>query len=97
MQPLIILILLSFSLSQAWLHTKGGSVDLDMLDEVMDVCGQHYGDFGLCLSLADIRNCEGTVFENHRKSLIQNCKLRLHFEWTKVHQKCQKQSILASF
>mgnify|MGYP006903932207 CR=1 FL=1 len=29
-----------------------------------------------------------TVFENHRKSLIQNCErseLRLHFEWTKVH------------
>ena len=67
MQSLIILILSSFSLSQAWLHTKGGSVDLDMLDEVMDVCGQHYEDFGLCLSLADIRNCEGTVFENHTK------------------------------
>ena len=29
----------------------------------------------------------GTVFENHRKSLIQYCErseLRLHFEWTKV-------------
>ena len=29
-----------------------------------------------------------TVFENHRKSLIQHCKrseLRLHFEWTKFH------------
>ena len=29
-----------------------------------------------------------TVFENHRKSLIQHCersKLRLHFEWTKVN------------
>ena len=41
-----------------------------------------------------------TVFENHRKSLIQQCErseLRLHFEWTKVHQKCQKWSILASF
>ena len=28
-----------------------------------------------------------TVFENHRKSLIQDCErseLRLHFEWTKV-------------
>ena len=28
-----------------------------------------------------------TVFENHRKSLIQHCErseLRLHFEWTKV-------------
>ena len=30
-----------------------------------------------------------TVFENHRKSLIQHCErseLRLHFEWTKVVQ-----------
>ena len=29
-----------------------------------------------------------TVFENHRKSLIQHCErseLLLHFEWTKVH------------
>ena len=29
-----------------------------------------------------------TVFENHRKSLIQRCErseLRLHFEWTKVN------------
>ena len=29
-----------------------------------------------------------TLFENHRKSLIQHCEqseLRLHFEWTKVH------------
>ena len=34
-----------------------------------------------------------TVFENHRKSRIQHCErseLRLHFEWTKVNQKCQK-------
>ena len=41
-----------------------------------------------------------TVFENHRKSLIQNCErseLRLHFEWTQVHWKCQKWSIFASF
>ena len=31
---------------------------------------------------------ETTVFENHRKSLIQHCErseLRLHFEWTKVN------------
>ena len=36
-----------------------------------------------------------TVFENHRKSLIQHCErseLYLHFEWTK----CQKIFILAS-
>ena len=38
-----------------------------------------------------------TEFENHRKSLIQHCErseLCLHFEWTKVNQKCQKLSIL---
>ena len=41
-----------------------------------------------------------TVFENHRKSLIQHCErseLRLHLDWTKVNSKCQKWSILASF
>ena len=35
-----------------------------------------------------LTNIQGTVFENHRKSLIQHCErseLRLHFEWTKVH------------
>ena len=40
------------------------------------------------------------MFENHRKSRIQYCEqseLRLHFEWTKVYQKCQKWSILAIF
>ena len=26
------------------------------------------------------------VFENHRKSLIKHCKLRLHFKWTKVQK-----------
>ena len=43
---------------------------------------------------------KSTVFENHRKSLIQHCErseLRLHFEWTKVNSKCQKWSILPSF
>ena len=41
-----------------------------------------------------------TVFENHRKSRIQHCErseLRLHFEWTKVHEKCQKWSIWRVF
>ena len=41
-----------------------------------------------------------TVFENHKKSLIQYCErseLLLQFEWKKVHLKCQKWSILASF
>ena len=41
-----------------------------------------------------------TVVENRPKSRNQNCErseLRLHFEWTKVHQKCQKCCILTSF
>ena len=36
------------------------------------------------------------MVENHRKSRIQYCEqseLRLHFEWTKVNQKCQNSSI----
>ena len=40
------------------------------------------------------------VFENRLKSRILHCErseLRLHFEWTKVDQKCQKWSILANF
>ena len=42
------------------------------------------------------KNDKCMVFENHRKSLIKPCE-RSHFEETKVHQKCQKWSILASF
>ena len=41
-----------------------------------------------------------TVFENRQKNRIQHCErseLRLHFEWTKINQKCQKRSILLSF
>ena len=36
------------------------------------------------------------MFENRLKSLILHCErseLRLHFEWTKVHQNCPKYSI----
>ena len=36
-----------------------------------------------------------TVFQNQRKNLIQH--LRLHFEWTKVHQKCQNWSFWRVF
>ena len=39
-----------------------------------------------------LKKCTSAVFENHRKSLIQHCErseLRLHFEWTKVNEKCQ--------
>ena len=39
------------------------------------------------------------MFENHRKSIILHCErseLRLRFECTKVNQKCQNWSILAS-
>ena len=41
--------------------------------------------------LGNLKICQRfvcTVFENHRKSLIQHCErseLRLHFEWTKVN------------
>ena len=45
-------------------------------------------------------HCRITVFENHPKSLIQNCErseLRLQFEWTKVHQKCQKMVYFGNF
>ena len=41
-----------------------------------------------------------TVFENRPKSRTQLCErseLRLHFEWTKVNQKCQKWSIWQFF
>ena len=48
-----------------------------------------------------LSNTQCTVFENHRKSLIQHCErsqLRLHFEWRqKLIKKCQNWSILASF
>ena len=40
-----------------------------------------------CVKMIGISG-KSTVFENHRKSLIQYCErseLRLHFEWTKVH------------
>ena len=41
---------------------------------------------------SQFRNLD-TVFENHRKSLIQHCErseLRLHFVSPKVNQKCKK-------
>ena len=42
----------------------------------------------------------GTVFENRQKRRIQYCErseLRIHFEWTKVNQKCQEWAILVTF
>ena len=56
----------------------------------------HHAFFLVKLSVWFFLYC--TVFENHRKSRIQYCErseLRLHFEWTKVHTKCQKSSISA--
>ena len=44
----------------------------------------------------NIRYKNSIVFKNLRTSLIQHCErseLRLHLEWTKVGQKCQKQLI----
>ena len=40
------------------------------------------------LAIDSIHKVYNTVFENHRKSLIQHCErseLRSHFEWTKVN------------
>ena len=40
------------------------------------------------LTLKKVLDNTGTVFENHRKSLIQHCErseLRLYFEWAKVN------------
>ena len=42
----------------------------------------------LALDQLDADFYTGTVFENHRKSLIQHCvrsEQRLYFVWTKVH------------
>ena len=46
----------------------------------------------MCLYLYQMNTPSPTVFENHRKSLIQHCERseqRLHFEWTKVNEKYQ--------
>ena len=37
------------------------------------------------------------VWKNPKKSHCERSELCLHFEWTKVNQKCQKWSILTSF
>ena len=52
------------------------------LEKIMNFRAQIVENFQYC-----------TVFENHRKSLIQHCErseLRLHFEWTKVKLKNAK-------
>ena len=51
----------------------------------------HFNDFimewvGLMQQLNELKTSRRrTVFENHRKSLIQHCELHLHFEWKKVN------------
>ena len=45
-------------------------------------------------------NKQVTVFENHRKSLIQHCEgseLRLHFEWPKVDQNAKNRQFWWGF
>ena len=52
----------------------------------------------IALFLKSLLQCSQCL-KNHSKSLTQHSersKLRLYFEWTKVHQKCQKRSILTS-
>ena len=51
-----------------------------MFDSSSFVTHQVINDYSLLFRI------QGTVFENHRKSLIPHC-IRLHFEWTKVHLK----------
>ena len=49
------------------------------------VVGQEESPFFAFIPMLIVQS--GTVFENHRKSLIQHCErsqLRLHFKWTKV-------------
>ena len=51
---------------------------------------KHFQSCSLCSVLTWVQNhwFQCTLFENHRKSLIQHCErseLRLHFEWTKLH------------
>ena len=53
--------------------------------------------FGVSQRHGNALKKKDTVFKNHTKSLILHCELRLHFEWTKVHKNCQKQSIMRVF
>ena len=57
--------------------------------QLLHKCQEDEGRFVLTPPPTEAPNdTDGTVFENHRKSLIQHCErseLRLHFEWTKVH------------
>ena len=51
----------------------------------LKICWKYVSPFVIMVS--SHHSCQITVFENHRKSLIQHCErseLRLHFEWTKV-------------
>ena len=66
-----------------WGRIEASSNDYSFLR----TCNNFEASFGFAF-LKKSKLLKYTVFENHRKSLIQNCErseLRLHFEWTKVH------------
>ena len=64
-----------------WKHTKDTLCLSDFIDMGIEDGKTRWKTTIVCLELLL------TVFENHRKSLIQHCErseLHLHFEWTKV-------------
>ena len=70
-------------LAPVWIFTMlKALVDYLMMNQILVCDKKSWEDFKQSL----LRKC--TVFENHRKSLIQQCERseqRLHFEWTKVN------------
>ena len=59
----------------------GNCAGFDMSNPNMNLTVRHAGKYFNAQCIPNLF----TVFENHRKSLIQHCELRLHFEWTKVN------------
>ena len=54
------------------------------------------GNFEIAIHIEHNRNVWKSQKKSHLK-YCQRCKLRSHYEWTKVYWKCQKWFILASF
>ena len=69
------------------LESSGTKLDVGARVNLRQKGKNAFIDFERILSLS--LSCLTTLFENHRKSLIQHgerSELRLHFDWTKVHQ-----------
>ena len=82
----------------SWLrHFSFWLVERRISDEGVRVFWHH---FLAAFSTKQNAQKDFTLFENQWQSRIQHCErseLRLHFERTKVYEKCQKMSILANF